>query len=100
MNLLLFNMVLAIVMDGYSEAKKNSMSADTLFVEVVQIWTRWWGVKRGNLLRLTEIDHALSMLAREFHSKRAKADTHIMKYEAGGQPILVGRDTRAIPGML
>jgi hypothetical protein len=60
LNLLLLNMVLAIVMDGYTEVKKRSVSSDTLFQEITNICTSWWKIKQGIWVPLELIMEALN----------------------------------------
>jgi len=106
MNLLLLNMVLAIVMDGYSEVKKGSLSADTLIQEIHQTFTRWLGVRRGKLIDLQTVNTALVMEERRFMTDRKESQSG--GSVDGGPPrdkfdprneILLGKHTRAIRGM-
>mmetsp|Transcript_45191 Transcript_45191/g.104739 ORF Transcript_45191/g.104739 Transcript_45191/m.104739 type:complete len:1039 (-) Transcript_45191:51-3167(-) len=100
MNLLLLNMVLAIVMDGYSEVKRSSANSDTLLMELGQIWTRWWGARRGNLVPLRAINEALLALDREFTMRSAGAYRHYGRSTAdlSGAPVLLGKDTKPAIG--
>mmetsp|Transcript_10858 Transcript_10858/g.24910 ORF Transcript_10858/g.24910 Transcript_10858/m.24910 type:complete len:1047 (-) Transcript_10858:32-3172(-) len=99
MNLLLLNMVLAIVMDGYSEVKRSSANSDTLLMELGQIWTRWWGARRGNLVPLRAINEALLALDREFTLRSSHAGRHHGRSVADtGDAVLLGKDTKPAVG--
>lgn len=50
--LLMLNMLLAIVMDAYSDVNGKIGSAETLVEEGVQLWKRWRGAKKGELVPL------------------------------------------------
>lgn len=110
LNLLLLNMVLAIVMHGYREVKRSSTQTDTLLDELVQAAYRRKGVFSGTLLELQVIDRALVMFDKEYRQTRKSTETMVKLAAAGlqwtpkdvdgeGADICLGRDTRAIVGM-
>jgi len=63
LNLLLLNMILAIVMDGYSEVKKRTVSQDTLFQEIQEIVQMSWNVRQGQWVPLPIIAKAIQEVA-------------------------------------
>jgi hypothetical protein len=106
MNLLLLNMVLAIVLDGYTEVKKGSLSADPLWTDIYNIANRWWGVQRGTDVHLKVVRDALIELDKDFRGKKKLKDimsqrdlAHARGDIAVEDQILLGRDTMAVPGM-
>eukprot|EP00928_Gymnodinium_smaydae_P084976 TRINITY_DN6826_c0_g2_i1.p1 TRINITY_DN6826_c0_g2~~TRINITY_DN6826_c0_g2_i1.p1 ORF type:complete len:1042 (-),score=231.14 TRINITY_DN6826_c0_g2_i1:33-3158(-) len=106
MNLLLLNMVLAIVMDGYAQVKRASGNAATLPAEIIALASHWWGVKRGNLIDLEVINRALLHCQREFKAKRKNtkassqpATNNKRSVHGNETPKLLGRDTIPVPGM-
>eukprot|EP00927_Polykrikos_kofoidii_P040786 TRINITY_DN34800_c0_g1_i1.p1 TRINITY_DN34800_c0_g1~~TRINITY_DN34800_c0_g1_i1.p1 ORF type:complete len:1040 (+),score=221.97 TRINITY_DN34800_c0_g1_i1:68-3187(+) len=100
-NLLLLNMVLAIVLDSYMVVKTTSMSSDSLLVELHQIWTRWWGVQRGQQVPLSTIHKALVDLGHELDKKLKFVKTSRQHESSGSskESLLLGLDTVAVPGM-
>mmetsp|Transcript_46446 Transcript_46446/g.108144 ORF Transcript_46446/g.108144 Transcript_46446/m.108144 type:complete len:1020 (-) Transcript_46446:35-3094(-) len=56
---LLLNMLLAVIMDSYSEVKEQAGSARTLLAETLRLCMKWWAAKQGNYIPLTIILHAL-----------------------------------------
>lgn len=57
--LLMMNMLLAIVMDAYSEVKGDMGAAETLVEEGMQVFRRWMGARRGELVPLSKILNAI-----------------------------------------
>lgn len=98
MNLLMLNMVLAIVMDGYTVVKNMTGNAETLPEEIVQIAKNWWAVKRGHSVPLRVIHAALETLAQGVSSRKETLKLKAAGVEVGAE-ILVGRDTKAVLGM-
>eukprot|EP00928_Gymnodinium_smaydae_P010441 TRINITY_DN13937_c0_g1_i1.p1 TRINITY_DN13937_c0_g1~~TRINITY_DN13937_c0_g1_i1.p1 ORF type:complete len:865 (+),score=196.33 TRINITY_DN13937_c0_g1_i1:276-2870(+) len=56
---LMLNMVLAIVMDHYEEAKSSAGSSETLLDEAMQFYERWMGERRGTHVPLEAVLEAL-----------------------------------------
>lgn len=103
LSLLLLNITLAMVMDGYSEVKKASVSSDTVFTEIKNIISRSWNVHRGNWVPLEKILEALGQLQRQRKADPAGSSTSKRKLnpeEARKGPILLGRDSKAEVGMV
>jgi len=59
LNLVFLNMTLSIVMDGYRVVKKSALSRDTLFAELIQLWTRTKNVRRGIWVTLDTVLNAM-----------------------------------------
>jgi len=59
MVLVLLNMLLAIVMDAYSNVKGQAENADSLFMQMYNMHRRWAQFKRGERVRLNDIWDAL-----------------------------------------
>eukprot|EP00927_Polykrikos_kofoidii_P044713 TRINITY_DN38601_c0_g1_i1.p1 TRINITY_DN38601_c0_g1~~TRINITY_DN38601_c0_g1_i1.p1 ORF type:complete len:1045 (-),score=155.80 TRINITY_DN38601_c0_g1_i1:52-3186(-) len=62
--MMMFNILIAILMDKYSEIMHIISTTDTLLQEVVQGYTRWIGQKRGELVPLDDI---LEVLRKNHH---------------------------------
>mmetsp|Transcript_44462 Transcript_44462/g.81176 ORF Transcript_44462/g.81176 Transcript_44462/m.81176 type:complete len:1029 (-) Transcript_44462:49-3135(-) len=56
---LLLNMLLAVIMDSYSEVKEQAGSARTLLAETMRLCMKWWAAKQGNYIPLNIILHAM-----------------------------------------
>eukprot|EP00929_Paragymnodinium_shiwhaense_P066236 TRINITY_DN33198_c0_g1_i1.p1 TRINITY_DN33198_c0_g1~~TRINITY_DN33198_c0_g1_i1.p1 ORF type:complete len:1197 (+),score=328.43 TRINITY_DN33198_c0_g1_i1:102-3692(+) len=105
-NLLLLNMVLAIVLDGYSDVKRKAGHPDPIWTEVNQLAKRWWNVQIGLEVDLKLVRDALIELDKDFHAKEklkdiiSQRDAAQVKGDASvDRAILLGRDTMAVPGM-
>merc|ERR1719326_654198 len=70
--LLMLNMLLAIVMDAYSEVKQQAGNAETLFTEIKQTYVRWKGIRRKQLVPLSHVLKALDTDQKK--AKQAMAD--------------------------
>lgn len=57
--ILMLNMLLAIVMDAYSEQKQAMGDAETLWEELLQAVHRWKGERSGELRSLKEVSRAV-----------------------------------------
>jgi len=60
--LLMLNMLLAIVMDAYSEQKARLGEAETLWQEFLQVFHRWRGERSGELRSLKEVSRAVRII--------------------------------------
>mmetsp|Transcript_44328 Transcript_44328/g.77827 ORF Transcript_44328/g.77827 Transcript_44328/m.77827 type:complete len:1032 (-) Transcript_44328:95-3190(-) len=104
LSLLLLNITLAMVMDGYSEVKKASVSSDTLVTEVRNIILRTYNVHRGRWVPLPKILDALGDLQRQRkwkdYQEASQSRRKLMMEDARKGPILLGRDTKAVVGMV
>lgn len=89
--LLLLNMVLAIVIDGYGRVKRRMFISDTLYTEMHQTVQRFLQVRRGKWVDLHTILNALLDMEREMHM-RGQGHHHATA-KAKGQ-YLVGRDCK------
>merc|ERR1712216_974623 len=58
-NLLMLNMLLAIIMDYYTEVKGKLGDAETLFSQTAEIFYRWRAVRRGRQVAISVILQAL-----------------------------------------
>lgn len=72
--LLLLNMILAIVMDHYGQAKDIARSGDTLWEEAYQIWTRLRMVQKGKAVPISKVVAALEAQEKE-EAKDEDADS-------------------------
>merc|ERR1711879_819703 len=54
-NLLMLNMLLAIIMDYYTEVKGKLGNAETLFSQTAEIFTRWRAVRAGRQVAISKI---------------------------------------------
>merc|ERR1712032_375271 len=59
MVLLMLNMILAIIIDNYSDVKQELGVSETLLEEAYQIWTRWWGIRQGTHVPLEQVLRAI-----------------------------------------
>lgn len=103
LNLVFLNMTLSIVMDGYKIVKKTAFSGDTLFTEVLQLWTRTFNVRRGIWVTLDVVQTALLALEaagrhKTNESKSAKRSGRMKAKADGHTTVLVGRDCKCQPG--
>merc|ERR1719161_3490254 len=57
--LIMLNMLLAIIMDAYSEVKANVQSADTLLFHIFTFWRRWREKRTGERVSLNHIHRQL-----------------------------------------
>eukprot|EP00747_Dinoflagellata_sp_TGD_P142207 gnl/TRDRNA2_/TRDRNA2_176215_c0_seq2.p1 gnl/TRDRNA2_/TRDRNA2_176215_c0~~gnl/TRDRNA2_/TRDRNA2_176215_c0_seq2.p1 ORF type:complete len:680 (+),score=114.10 gnl/TRDRNA2_/TRDRNA2_176215_c0_seq2:141-2180(+) len=53
--LLMMNMILAIIMDNYSDVKNAAGNAETLLDEARQTWARWRGMRNGTFVPLGRV---------------------------------------------
>jgi len=53
------NMMLVILMGAYGDVKESLSSADTMWDEVFQAYERWVGQRRGEMVPLLDIVHAI-----------------------------------------
>merc|ERR1719162_99968 len=60
--MLMLNMLLAIVMDAYSEQKARLGEAETLWEELIQVFRRWRGERSGELRSLKEVSRAVRII--------------------------------------
>lgn len=102
LNLLMLNIVLAIVMDGYSEVKKSAAGGDTLFMEIRQAWSRFWNERSGKWVPMGVIYNAL--LAVEMERKLKDMQFHMADIDAAANfdpdaPKVVGLDSKAVVGL-
>jgi len=59
-NLVMLNMLLAIIMDVYTEVKaKIEADAETMWSQVAEMYSRWWAVKKGRQVAMSTILEAL-----------------------------------------
>lgn len=66
MVLLMLNMILAIIIENYSDVKQELGAAETIIEEGYQMWTRWWGFRNG-----THVPLRLVLTAIQGESRRA-----------------------------
>jgi len=52
MVLLMLNMILAIIIENYSDVKQELGVAETILEEGYQMWARWWGFRNGTYVPL------------------------------------------------
>merc|ERR1719158_781706 len=72
-NLIMLNMLLAIVMDVYAEVKGQiSKDAETMWSQASEIATRWWDVRRGRQVSLGVLLDALEAKHPEENSEGAE----------------------------
>eukprot|EP00929_Paragymnodinium_shiwhaense_P005243 TRINITY_DN10692_c0_g1_i1.p1 TRINITY_DN10692_c0_g1~~TRINITY_DN10692_c0_g1_i1.p1 ORF type:complete len:719 (-),score=133.38 TRINITY_DN10692_c0_g1_i1:303-2459(-) len=60
MVLIVLNMLIAIIMDSYSEVKGSTVSAETLNGQIVELMTRTWQSRFGQRVSLKKIHDALT----------------------------------------
>lgn len=56
---IMFNMMLAIVIDAYAAVKAATVNAETLWSQTYEIWHRWWEIKAGRAIGLNRVAKAL-----------------------------------------
>mmetsp|Transcript_24094 Transcript_24094/g.56724 ORF Transcript_24094/g.56724 Transcript_24094/m.56724 type:complete len:347 (+) Transcript_24094:23-1063(+) len=54
MLLILLNMLIAIIMDVYSETKKNAHFSDPVWIDIIDFFKRWYHTRRGNRVSLSK----------------------------------------------
>merc|ERR1712151_541189 len=57
--MLLLNMMMAIIMDTYSEVKDSLENADTLWTEGRKVWRRWRAARRHEIIELPVVKQHL-----------------------------------------
>lgn len=104
LNLLLLNMVLAIVMDGYAEAKKRSVSQDTLIQEIQMIIVNYYKERKGVWVPLRIVCEALKdveakWLYEERHRGLPKERRHLDGDPVEEKILLLGKHSKVAAGM-
>jgi len=54
MLLILLNMLIAIIMDVYSETKKNAHFSDPVWIDIIDFFKRWYHTRRGSRISLSK----------------------------------------------
>eukprot|EP00403_Amphidinium_massartii_P029866 CAMPEP_0178390556 /NCGR_PEP_ID=MMETSP0689_2-20121128/10708_1 /TAXON_ID=160604 /ORGANISM="Amphidinium massartii, Strain CS-259" /LENGTH=1012 /DNA_ID=CAMNT_0020011071 /DNA_START=36 /DNA_END=3074 /DNA_ORIENTATION=+ len=101
---LLLNMLLAVIMDSYSEVKEQAGSARTLFAETLHLCAKWWAAKQGNYVPLYVImnamDHALEVkLGEKMTNRRRRGRITGGSYGSGESPNMGVAQSEATEGI-
>lgn len=72
--LLMMNMLLAIIMDHYGEVKNQAGNAETLWEETKETYSRWRGVRRGELVSLDSIMKGIVAAENEGNKKKKEPE--------------------------
>eukprot|EP00746_Dinoflagellata_sp_MGD_P019260 gnl/MRDRNA2_/MRDRNA2_144749_c0_seq1.p1 gnl/MRDRNA2_/MRDRNA2_144749_c0~~gnl/MRDRNA2_/MRDRNA2_144749_c0_seq1.p1 ORF type:complete len:858 (-),score=133.15 gnl/MRDRNA2_/MRDRNA2_144749_c0_seq1:10-2394(-) len=63
--LIMLNMLLAIIMDTYSDVKGHIQNAQTMGFQLKTLWRRWRQLRQGQRVSLTYIENQLTLTYRE-----------------------------------
>merc|ERR1719310_2188530 len=87
--MLMLNMLLAIVMDAYSELKASVGNAQTLVAETMQAYSRWRGGRKGTHISLLNVFRAV----RSFKEYKVLHRKQSVMYGSDGKPLPQAHET-------